>query len=282
MIRMGRRRQYDLLFLYSEHPLHVLIDYTARARRRLFWCLDPAPHSDAVTTTASIYEISKRALIQRADKVVVACDALRKDVIRRYRVADSRVITSFHGVLDNLIHPDLAVAERDIDVLFFGRLESYKGIDILADAIRLVRSRSFPALRVTIAGSGKDRPSQALGATVISGYLPDRELATLVARARMVVMPYRDATGTQVPQTAFSYGTPVIATAVGCLPEYVTDEVDGLIVPPGQPERLAEAIERLLRNQPLWERLSAGARRSVRERFSNDRLVSQLLAQALG
>jgi glycosyltransferase involved in cell wall biosynthesis len=117
---------------------------------------------------------------------------------------------------------------------------------------------------------------------VISGYLPDRELAALVARARIVVMPYRDATGTQVPQTAFSYGTPVIATAVGCLPEYVTDEADGLIVPPGQPDRLAQAIERLLGNQPLWERLSAGARRSVRERFSNDHLVSQLLAQALG
>ena len=98
----------------------------------------------------------------------------------------------------------------------------------------------------------------------------------------MVVMPYRDATGSQVPQTAFTYGTPVIATAVGCLPEYVTDEVNGLLVPPGDPASLATAVERLLRDEALWGSLSGGARKSAKEQFSNDALAAQLLREALG
>ena len=72
VIQLSRGQVYDLLFLYSEHPLHVLVDSAARARRMLFWCLDPAPHSGSGTTTATVYELAKRALMRRADRVVVA------------------------------------------------------------------------------------------------------------------------------------------------------------------------------------------------------------------
>ena len=102
-----------------------------------------------------------------------------------------------------------------------------------------------------------------------------------VARAKIVVMPYRDATGSQVPQTAFFYGTPVVASAVGCLPEYIEEGQTGLLVAPGDPEQLANALARLLGDQALWQSMSQNARERARTTFANGPLVAKLLAVAL-
>ena len=132
------------------------------------------------------------------------------------------------------------------DILFFGRLEPYKGLDVLLEAVRILRLRGRP-VTVTIAGPGKLALPAVEGVTVENRFVTDRELAELVAASRIVVMPYRDATGSQVPQTAFVYGTPVVATSVGCLPEYVEHGVTGLLVPPDNAEALAGAQTRGVR-----------------------------------
>ncbi|MSR05538.1 MAG: glycosyltransferase [Gemmatimonadetes bacterium] len=276
-----QRREFDLLFLYSEHPLHVPVGMLARARRTLFWCLDPKSHSGNPTYIRALHGAAKRALAARADTVVVACEALKRQMCDRYGVPPARVMTTFHGVLDNLIFPDVRPAPvRDIDVLFFGRLDYYKGLDVLGDAIRLLQARGRTP-RVVIAGAGPYVVPPTPGATLDTRYLPDRELVELVARARIVVMPYHDATGSQVPQTAYSYGTPVVATTVGCLREYVEDGVTGLLVPPRDPARLADALELLLSDGVLWNSLSRNALDRAKTTFANEPLTTQLLARAL-
>src|SRR5262245_18270049 len=55
----SRKQTNDLIFFYSEHPLHAAVLQMARARRSLFWCLDPAPHSASKPGTAMAYEITK-------------------------------------------------------------------------------------------------------------------------------------------------------------------------------------------------------------------------------
>ncbi len=282
IIRFARAREHDLLFLYSEHPLHAVVERMARARRTLFWCLDPAPHSGSRQLAATIYEMAKRSLMRRADRVVVACERLHADVVKRYGVPPERVLTSFHGVLDNMVFPDIQPGERDIDILFFGRRERYKGLDVLLEAVQLLSVRpNGHAARVVIAGPGTEPVPATPGVTVEMRYVPDRELAGMIARAKVVAMPYRDATGSQVPQTAFVYGTPVVATAVGCLPAYVTDGVNGLVVPRENARALASALDRVLGDQELWNRLSTGARRTVTTVFDNQALAARLLADAL-
>ena len=301
MARFARQQEYDLLFIYSEHPLHAAVCRLALARRRLFWILDPVPHSGSVSTIVKIYEMAKRSLLRRCDRIVVACDILRDDLVDRFHIPDSRVITSFHGVLDNLVFPDLQENHpeggaagppvspdaprtthqpRDIDILFFGRLEAYKGVDVLLEAVRLLRSRGMEP-RVTVAGTGPFKIESAPGVTVESRYVPDRELAGMVARSRIVVMPYRDATGSQVPQIAFTYGTPVVASRVGCLPEYVEDGVNGLLVRSEDPAHLADALARMLQDQALWAKMSMAARERAEALFDNDALVEKLLKDAM-
>jgi glycosyltransferase involved in cell wall biosynthesis len=303
MARFCRQHQYDLLFIYSEHPVHAAVCRMARAGRRLFWILDPVPHSGSISTIVRIYEMAKRSLLRQSDRIVVACEMLRDDVVDRFHIPDSRVITSFHGVLDNLVFPDLLDGAeqpengaarppvspqaprtthhpRDIDILFFGRIEAYKGVDVLLEAVRLLRGKGLEP-RVTVAGTGPFQIAPTPGVTVENRYVPDRELAGMVARSRIVVMPYRDATGSQVPQIAFTYGTPVVASLVGCLPEYVEDGVNGLLVRPGDAAQLAGALARLLQDAALWAKMSRAARKRAATVFDNDTLVRKLVKNAI-
>jgi len=73
-------------------------------------------------------------------------------------------------------------------------------------------------------------------------------------------------------------GVPVVATRVGVVPEVLEDDAAAVLVPAGEAGPLAAAIERLLRDRPLRQRLGAAGAELVRERFSGARLAERLTA----
>ena len=73
-------------------------------------------------------------------------------------------------------------------------------------------------------------------------------------------------------------GSPVVSTAVSGIPELVESEHDGLLVAPSNPRALAEALDRLLGDPGLGERLARAARAKIEESFSVDRGVARLVA----
>lgn len=79
-------------------------------------------------------------------------------------------------------------------------------------------------------------------------YIPDTEVAVYFSAADVVVLPYRSATQSGIVQIAYHYQLPVIVTAVGGLTEMVTDGVTGLVIPPGNPGAVADAIRRFFEN----------------------------------
>jgi glycosyltransferase involved in cell wall biosynthesis len=140
-------------------------------------------------------------------------------------------------------------------ILFFGRLSSYKGIDDLLQAMPEV-FREFPNEQLIIAGQrvpGFDINENMLNTykhniTLIEKHIPNDELAVLIQQAKFIVCPYKDATQSGVLMTAFGLKTPVIATNVGSFPEFIKDNLNGLLVPPGDPEKLAEGMRFALRD----------------------------------
>src|SRR4051794_18009029 len=96
------------------------------------------------------------------------------------------------------------------------------------------------------------------------GRLVDRridadEIPGLFARSSAVVLPYTDATQSGVVAMAFGFGRPAIVTNVGGLPDVICDGYNGLLVAPKDAGALAEAISRLIVNDDLRNRLTAGA-----------------------
>ncbi|MCS3796114.1 glycosyltransferase family 4 protein [Niastella sp. OAS944] len=157
-----------------------------------------------------------------------------------------------YSFLNNLVNKDESAKKH---ILFFGRLSPYKGIDDLLLAMPGVFNE-FPDEKLIIAGKGY--PGFEIDEAVLTKYknnitLIDRhiandELATLIKQAKFIVCPYKDATQSGVLMTAFGLNTPVIATNVGSFPEFIQDNVNGLLVPPNDPGKLAEGIKFALRN----------------------------------
>jgi glycosyltransferase involved in cell wall biosynthesis len=176
-------------------------------------------------------------------------------------------------------------ADREPNVLFFGEIARHKGVFDLARAFARVAAE-LPGLRLVYAGTGSGVEETrrltrelALGERVeFTGWLEaERKRATLAGATIFVLPSYVEGMPMALLE-AMSLGLPVIATPVGGVPEIVTHEVDGLLVPPGDSDALAAAIVRLMREPGLRERLGRAARETVAMRFSLDSAVERLLA----
>ncbi len=146
-----------------------------------------------------------------------------------------------------------AAREEPGTVLFFGRIEEYKGIPYLLEAMHLLESRLCDA-RLILAGDGDLRPYQDLlerasNIEIQNRFIPDEEVAALFQRAKVVVLPYVECTQTGVVPIAYAFKKPVVVTRTGSIPELVEEGRTGLIVPSRDSRALADAIERLLRDE---------------------------------
>jgi glycosyltransferase involved in cell wall biosynthesis len=140
-------------------------------------------------------------------------------------------------------------------ILFFGRLSTYKGIDVFLKAIPLVLNEFKSELFVI---AGRSIPGYNLDInicekhknhiTVLNRYIPNEELVNLIQASKFVVCPYLDATQSGVLMTSYALNTPVIASSVGAFPEYIEQNVTGILVPVNDPAKLADAIKLTLQN----------------------------------
>ena len=146
--------------------------------------------------------------------------------------------------------------------LFAGRLTQAKAVHVLRQAIEVV-----PDVSLFAAGDGQER-GELYGPRVHAlGALPRERVLELLAAADVVALSSARESFPHVLVEALAVGTPVIATAVGGVPEIVADGVNGLLVPPNDPEALAVAISRLLSDVDFRSKLAAEAVESV-NRFS--------------
>lgn len=147
----------------------------------------------------------------------------------------------------------------DLVVLYAGRLQQMKGIDVLLDAIAILRDtdpRLSARVHTVIVGGRTPTSAAALQQVEdelqIAGLVEHREsvdpsqLADLLCSADIVVVPSRSESFGLVAAESGACGIPVIASAVGGLPDVVDDGDTGLLVPPGNPRELAKAIGQLL------------------------------------
>jgi glycosyltransferase involved in cell wall biosynthesis len=144
---------------------------------------------------------------------------------------------------------DTAVTDDQSPILFFGRISPYKGVSVLLQAIPIVLKK-FPKQVFVIAGKANndnplnsDMPKEYEdNIVIINRYIHNEELPGMISSSKFVVCPYLDATQSGVLMTAFAFNKPVIASRVGAFSEYITDDVNGLLVTPGDPDALAAII----------------------------------------
>jgi glycosyltransferase involved in cell wall biosynthesis len=167
-------------------------------------------------------------------------------------------------------------------VAFVGRCEASKGIFDLLEAANELRG-TIPQVRLECAGDG-DLAKVAryalaldLGTRVsLRGWIDRGAARELMRRASVFVLPsYAEALPVSLLE-AMAEGCPVIATRVGGIPDVITDEVDGLLVPAGNPEALAAAISRVLRDPAFARSLGNAARETIANRYAAERSLERL------
>jgi len=187
---------------------------------------------------------------------------------------------------ENLAH---APAQLPV-VIFFGRIEAYKGVDTLLAAWEQLarhqnttRASNTVQSRLIIAGQlapGMALPALPQGVELRNRRIDDAEGIALFRQASLLVLPYRNGTQSALPAAAYRFGVPVIATRSGALGEYVVPGKTGWVVPPDDAPALAAALaEALAVPERLHEMGIAGQMWYHRERAREEAALDQLYRQ---
>lgn len=170
-------------------------------------------------------------------------------------------------------------------ILFLGWVERDKGVFDLLEAASRLRARGAPEFRVIIAGGGGGlERARALAASLgladrveFTGWISPARCVGLFADSAIFALPSLVESLPNSMIEAMAAGRPVVVTPVGGIPGVIRDGENGLIIPPRDPERLAEALGRLLSDPGLRDRLGRAARADARVGFTPEAAAERLL-----
>ena len=276
--RRLRRRGPGVRFVYEAHRLC----HTEVTKRRDRWL-----SVDRIPGAAHRLRTAERRAIEEADGLIALTEAVRGAVAACFQVRCPTLVLP-SGTIWPAAEPP-ATSERDIDVLYAGKIEHRKGVfDLVAAMAHLPGRRLWvvggseaevAALRTAAAAHGVDGQVEAVG------FVEPTRIAEFLRRARVGVCPLP--AGVSVISESFTsplkilemlaHGVPVVASDLPSTRAILEPDQTAVLVEPNRPEALAGAIRRLLDDAPLADRLRRHGRALARE-YSWDRRAERLLA----
>lgn len=235
-----------------------------------------------------MYRLTALARRHCAARVIAVSDAARRTYLETGWDRPERVVTVHNGIVDAAepgagaaVRRELGIAPDELVVAMVGVLRGWKGHEPAADAVRTLLGR-FPRVRLLIVGDGPRRGEieaavGGLGERVLfTGYRHD--VAAVLDAADVLLHPsLYDAFPTALLE-AMAAGVPVVATAVGGIPEAVAHGETGfLISPPATAESIVEPLRELLGDPALRRRMGVRGRARFESEFRVDRWLERLL-----
>lgn len=246
---------------------HLWIPLLIRRLRcpTLVFVHDPIRHPGLVGWAMHVLE---KRMVAGAKHVVIHTSEFRQTLCDVYGVSPDDVSVVPIGPLPGYLQTPIVQGDERVDpppvVLCFGRMEPYKGIDVLLDAVPLVRSR-VPEACFALSGPGEasalvSRARSTPGVQVDNRWIEEHEIPSIFAGATLLVLPYTSATQSGVIPVAATFALPVVATRTGGLPEQLAHGRCGVLVPARDPAALATVIADLLQDQPRSRELGEALR----------------------
>jgi glycosyltransferase involved in cell wall biosynthesis len=227
----------------------------------------PRRSRDAAPLWAELYGSCDRVIVHGAasrDRLLVEVGG----------IAPERIAVIPHAILHASGAQALPPEQTEPRILFFGLIRPDKGLDVLIEALPAVAER-VPGVQLDVVGSPRmpieplrERAEQLGVAGRIRWdlrFVPDAVVPGVLARARVIALPYRWIEGSGVLATALARGVPPVVTAVGTFPELCASYDLGDPVPPGEPAALAAGLVRALNDPAARARATAGMQRARAE-----------------
>ncbi|MCZ2808845.1 MAG: glycosyltransferase family 4 protein, partial [Candidatus Bathyarchaeota archaeon] len=266
-------KKYKKPFIVTQH--NTFIDYQS--------ILNILEHLNDLTVGKSV--------LKCANRIITVSKETMKYVLR-LGADKSKTSVIYNGVDTNYFHPvnkkesrkKLGLPKNRKIILSVRRLVYKNGLDTLIESIPLL-TRDHPDLLFVVAGKGPSRKlienrvkELGIDANIkLTGFVPDRLLPVYYDAADYFVIP--SASGEGLPLVlleAMACGLPVIATTVGGTPEIIKHMKNGVLVPPRNPEAMAETISKILSEERLGPTIGEEARRIVENRFTWEKNLHQL------
>jgi glycosyltransferase involved in cell wall biosynthesis len=206
-------------------------------------------------------------LLRTSDGCVLHSRADQRLLEATYVTRNKRLAIAPHGPYDQYcVTSDQASADQEaiaavteaprpavVNLLFFGLIRPYKGLEDLLHAFNSLSEDEVADLWLTVVGEtwdGCTEPARLIEAsphreriTFVNQYVPDAVAAAAFGHADVVVLPYHRSSSSGTLHVAMSCGLPVVVTSVGGLPEAADGYEGAIFVPPGDPRMLQAAIK---------------------------------------
>lgn len=238
----------DLLFIrLIKNNLKIPVIYTVH---------NILPH-----TVRNYHKYFFSKIYDAVDQMIVHSESIAFELVNLFPINRSNIFVVELPLFDiyHIKNPSKDEARNSLNIalsekvaLFFGIIEDYKGLDILLEAIKLVKQKGLN-LKLIIAGKCEDFSKYQ---KIIEEYLIDNNIIKflyfcssnlvekLFCAADVFILPYKKVYGSGCLLTGIAFNKPVIVTNTGHLSEVITDSEHGFVVPPNNPNALAEAIHR--------------------------------------
>ncbi|HEU5154590.1 MAG TPA: glycosyltransferase family 4 protein [Gemmatimonadales bacterium] len=290
-VRRSRQQNAALLHeLLVRHPVDVANSHSARDRKALTWLGLTRRLTVPVVVTRRQMPRSfylENWLSGRVASRVIAVSPAVAEALGRRGTPREKIAVVANGLITARVDRPLSTAEVEAwrhriewdpnrrTILIAARR---KAQDVV---LRALQSVTTP-VRLVMAGAGENAFSHLIAKVpdrhAVMSFNFERDIRPLYELAELVLLPTWDEGLSQALLEALALGCPVIASAVPGNAYVLKDGVNGRLLPLDAPDQWAKAIDKLLGDQALRERLGAAGRRTAREDFSLDRTVSGTIA----
>ena len=275
--RFVRERKPGVIVHTNWHHLLLLLPFL-RPDRDIFWLHEVIPRNGK-------YRSIFGGLHRRISRVIAVSHAVRRSIVDA-GVPEEKVKVVHNGITDFSNGPIATIPSGHLRIGIAGQITPAKGHEDLLEAFATVHSK-HPESELHIFGHNTGEFTDHLRKRAIGLGLGDKVVrhdfvsnrCDIYRNMDICVVPSRfeDALPTVAIEAAM-FGVPTIGTAIGGLPEIIDDGVTGLLVPPEDPQTLAEALEKLVTNEDLRTTLGRQAQVVSTKRFSSDRFVTEFAA----
>jgi len=213
--------------------------------------------------------------IRAAEALIVLSNNVYNKIVQKYNVSPQRIFVSRHGHFGDggsVGSPRMYPENRPMRLLFFGRIEKYKGLDILLKAYILLYQQGIVA-KLKIYGDGSLNSEDYLlkvckNISIINRWIKKEEIAGIFNEADLIMIPYKGGSQSGVIATAYAYGLPCVCTPVEGISYQVIEDETGVVSKSFSPDDFADAIRSLIHNKSLYEEKSLNCISCSKEKYN--------------
>jgi len=275
LIHRIRKERFDVIYFESLHVWNLPIMLFAGKATVFHEIHDVIPHEG--DKQARLVDWMNRAICKLTDYIVLKNKTYIDQMSRTYHFPRDRI--RYCALWRR--YPAYTKPQHTKDVLFFGRMNPYKGVENL-----LQIAKACPEIHFSVVGKVDPQVEETVcelsalpNVTVQTGYVSDEEMKDAFTRADWIIAPYRSATQSGVVTDAYKYARPVVAFDVGAIPEQVVDGISGYLVPAGDNDAFSACLRKAVQMpEEEYDRMTRQAYDFGREKYAAAGAVNRFLA----